>query len=221
MRHIRTILIVLAGGALALALDMPMHRFVAAYVQPHLKDSLVHQVIVGFQDFAQLVPIVMIAWAVLRLDRRQGRQVVVRMVVAAVLAGLLSSGAKAIVGRHRPEHFKGNAWSQSWVDFGWKDRSGKQESFFSGHSGAAFAIATVLGNFYPPLRPIVTTLAIGCAASRMATQQHWASDVYVGSGAGIVVGWLLLPAALRRGRRGKGLLQGRLPAQAVGTSSNG
>jgi undecaprenyl-diphosphatase len=217
---IRTILIVMTGTAAALALDMSAHRFVLAYIVPHQKASLVSQIIYGFQDFAQTIPLLTTGWLVWRLDRQNGRSVVLRLVLALILAGAVSGLAKSLVGRHRPEPFRGQTWQEAWIDIGLRDRSSKQESFFSGHSTAAFAVATIVATCYPPVRPVVYTLAVGCAASRVASQQHWLSDAYIGSVAGMALGWVLLPARLRRGRHDKGLLHGKFAGQMVGSSSN-
>jgi undecaprenyl-diphosphatase len=197
------VLTVIAGGVAACALDMPAFRFVDKHIEGHLKDSIPSQIIWGFQDFSQTIPPLVIAWVVWRLDRRQGRTVVLRLFLAFVAAGAVSGMGKLLVGRHRPEHFRGQTWRQTWIDAGWADRHGKQESFFSGHSAAAFSMATILSAYYPPLRPVAYTLAAGCAASRIATEQHWTSDVYVGSVMGVVLGWVVLPIPLRRGRRDK------------------
>ncbi len=201
MKPVWIILIVIAGGVAACALDMPAFHFVDDHIEAHIKEQILSQVIRGFQDFAQTIPPLAIAWAVWRLDRRQGRTVVLRMFLAFVAAGAVSGLGKLLVGRHRPEYFRGETWAQTWVDAGWADRDSKQESFFSGHSAAAFTMATILSAYYPPLRPVVYTLAGGCAASRIATEQHWTSDVYIGSVMGVALGWVFLPIPLRRTRR--------------------
>jgi len=203
-----TILIVIAGAVAAFALDMPAYHFVKNHIAG--KDWIPKQVIFGFQDFAQTIPPLAIACLVWRLDRRQGRSVVLRMLLAFVMAGAVTGMGKLAVGRHRPEYFKGETWRQTWIDAGLYHRDSKQSSFFSGHSAAAFTMATILSAYYPPVRPLVYTLATGCAASRIVTEQHWTSDVYIGSIAGIALGWAFLPAQLRRVRRDKGLLQGKL-----------
>lgn len=217
MRRIWIVLIVIAGGVAACALDMPVYRFVDEHIEAHGYDR--SQVVQGFEDFAQTIPPLAIIWAVWQLDRRHGRQVVIRMFLAFVMAGAVSGIGKLGVGRYRPEYFKGQTWRQTWIDVGFGHRETKERSFFSGHSGAAFTMATILSAYYPPLRPVVYTLAGGCAASRVATEHHWLSDVYIGSLAGIALGWAFLPAGLRPTRRNKGLLQGKLTGQPVGAAS--
>ncbi len=194
-------LLVAAGAIAAFALDMPVFRFVNQYVAPHIKMPVANQLIAGFEQFGQLVPIVVIGAAAWRLDRRYGRKVAIRLLLAASIASLVSEGGKALVGRHRPKWFAGQTWAQTWVDVGLHPRSGRLGAFFSGHTSAAAAAATVLSVCYPPVRPVAIIAAAGCGASRIAVRQHWISDVYFGGLAGLVVGWLFVPRDIRnRGR---------------------
>lgn len=191
--------LIAAGAAAAFAVDMPVHRFVAGHIKPSLDMQLVGQVISGLEEFGQLVPIVAISAAVWRLDRRHGRKVMVRILLAAVLASLACEACKAAVGRHRPRWFREQTWSQTWIDAGVHPRSGKEQSFFSGHTSAAFAMAAVVGMCYPPVAPVVGAVAMGCGASRIAVQQHWTSDVYIGAVMGMAVGWWFVPNGMRKG----------------------
>ena len=63
-------------------------------------------------------------------------------------------------------------------------------SFFSGHSSAAFSLATVIAEVYKD-KPIVPYLAYGVAAltaySRMHDNKHWATDVLAGAVAGRLI----------------------------------
>lgn len=212
-----TVVLIIAGGVAAFALDMPAYHFIDSYCESRGFER--SQVVQGFEDFAQTIPPLAIIAAIWRLDRRQGRQVVIRMILAFVMAGAVSGIGKLAVGRYRPEYFRGQTWQQTWIDVGFdSDRKSRQQSFFSGHSAAAFTMATIMSAYYPPLRPVVFTLATGCAASRVVTENHWLSDAYIGSLAGIALGWAFLPAGLRRTRRNKGLLQGKLAGQAAGAS---
>jgi len=67
-------------------------------------------------------------------------------------------------------------------------------SFASGHSTAAFAVATVIATSYAKTIwvPIVCyTLAGLTAASRVYNNDHWFSDVFVGSAMGFAIGRLI------------------------------
>lgn len=64
------------------------------------------------------------------------------------------------------------------------------KSFFSGHSSAAFSLATVIAEVYKD-KPVVPYLAYGAAAivayARMHDKKHWGSDVLAGAVAGTLV----------------------------------
>lgn len=215
MRRVWIILLLIAGFAAACALDMLAYNIVDSHIE--LRGRQHGQIIQGFEDFAQTVPPLAIIWAIWQMDKRRGRSIVIRMFLAFVMAGAVSGIGKLAVGRYRPEFFRGQTWRDTWIDFGFHYRDSKEQSFFSGHSGAAFTMAVGLSAYYPPLRPVAYTLATGCALSRVATENHWLSDVYLGSVTGIGLGWLFLPAYMRRGQRDKGLLQEKAP---IGASSN-
>lgn len=64
-------------------------------------------------------------------------------------------------------------------------------SFPSGHSAASFAAATTVTAFYPKVAPLVYTLALGVAASRVHLGHHFPSDTVVGGLIGIAAGTLV------------------------------
>ncbi|HEY4002188.1 MAG TPA: phosphatase PAP2 family protein, partial [Candidatus Xenobia bacterium] len=59
------------------------------------------------------------------------------------------------------------------------------DSFPSGHTATAFAMATALGHYYPKKKPLFYTLAGVVGLSTLAAHIHWASDVYAGALLGI------------------------------------
>lgn len=63
-------------------------------------------------------------------------------------------------------------------------------SFFSGHTSAAFSLATVIAEVYKD-QPLVPYLSYGVAAltayARMHDKKHWASDVFAGAVAGHLI----------------------------------
>lgn len=74
--------------------------------------------------------------------------------------------------------------------------SGDYQSFPSGHTLAAFSLASVVtaeaGKFWPDHQVLIGTLSYGGAAavgvSRMYNNAHWASDVVLGAGIGTLAG---------------------------------
>ena len=74
-------------------------------------------------------------------------------------------------------------------------------SFPSGHSAAAFAVATVISCSYSDLIwvPIVCySLASLTAVARVVENNHWASDAFVGSAIGFAIGRLVYHGSYRR-----------------------
>lgn len=99
---------------------------------------------------------------------------------ALVVATVAVTGLKLAAGRQRP-------WQDQ--DLGGDDVhpfSG-DASFPSGHTTAAFAFATTLGDAIgkPWARVGLYALATGTAWSRVAQQQHWVSDVVAGAALGV------------------------------------
>ena len=98
---------------------------------------------------------------------------------AFINATLVTEALKAVVGRQRP--FEGD-------HFGHIGKGGS--SFPSGHAIDSWAIATVLAHEYPtPFMQIASYgLASAVSVARITAQQHYASDVLVGSAFGYFIG---------------------------------
>lgn len=104
-------------------------------------------------------------------------------VVALVDATVLTETGKLLTGRARP----GIATSPAGEFTGPKLKSG-YDSFPSGHTSAAFSVATVLGHRYPKYRWLYYTLAGAVGVARVLHNDHFPSDVLVGAGVGILSG---------------------------------
>ena len=104
-----------------------------------------------------------------------------------LITGLYTTVLKASFGRHRPS--TGDS-STSFDGF-----SIDHNSFPSGHTSTAFAIATVFANQYettPYIKPISYGLAALTGLSRINDHQHWASDVFIGAALGYFTSKTLL-----------------------------
>ncbi|MFZ4398601.1 MAG: phosphatase PAP2 family protein [Bacteroidales bacterium] len=128
------------------------------------------------------------------------------LVNSAVVVTLL----KMIAGRQRPRVDATNIWHPFPESL--KQFSGNSpdlyNSFPSGHSIAAFTLATVIAQQYKETKfipVIVYTLATGVALSRTTENAHWLSDVMIGSALGYGIGkylaknhsqtkWFLFPS---------------------------
>jgi len=111
---------------------------------------------------------------------------------------LVDSVLKGVTGRQRPsfadgvDHWAGPAGFFKRFE---KGQGGLYDSFPSGHSAAAFSLATVIALQYRHHGwvPVVAyTVAAGVGLSRVAMDRHWASDVAIGAVVGHLVGRLVV-----------------------------
>lgn len=111
---------------------------------------------------------------------------------ALVNAGIATQGLKLLSGRERPEV------SGGLVRFHGPGNTGNaRQSFPSGHTSSAFAVATVLANRHPKQKWLYYGLATAVGLARIRKSAHFPSDVLVGAAIGIQAG----NNALRHGPR--------------------
>lgn len=102
--------------------------------------------------------------------------------IALAVSGLTVQAIKHLAGRPRPR-------LADHGDFTWGPSfAGGHDSFPSGHTISAFAMAAVLSSFYPSYRWIWYSLAVLVAFTRVYIDAHFASDVFVGAVLGLVIG---------------------------------
>ncbi len=110
---------------------------------------------------------------------------------AIVTSAVWTRALKLVAGRRRPATFgdgdyrSGSKWMGLLQEIRNPDHRppGWFDSFPSGHSTTAFAIATVFAERYneTPVVPVIAyTLATLVGLSRMTEHAHWASDVFAG-----------------------------------------
>jgi membrane-associated phospholipid phosphatase len=110
---------------------------------------------------------------------------------AFILTTATTQIAKSLFHRQRP-HEGAFPDARRWYGPG-IDR--QHLSFFSGHTANAFALATVIAEYYdynPWLSAGVYTLAGLTGFSRVYDDEHWASDVIVGAAIGYGIGRLCM-----------------------------
>jgi membrane-associated phospholipid phosphatase len=127
-------------------------------------------------------------------DNGKATETALLSVESFALTGVFVQIIKRTTGRHRP--YTGdpyNTWSGPSL-------ASAYDSFPSGHSSSAFAVASVIAEEYDNY--IVPPLAYGAAAitgyNRMQHNAHWASDVFVGAAIGYFTGKAIV-ASHRRG----------------------
>lgn len=106
--------------------------------------------------------------------------------VAMGAAGLLTAAAKTVIGRERPSAH-GNGESDSFEPFTFES---EDNSFPSGHTSQAFALAAVIaGHTHNRLLHLAAYGGAGAVGiARIAADRHFASDVVAGAILGTVVG---------------------------------
>jgi len=110
------------------------------------------------------------------------KQAGARGLIAVATAGLAVQTIKHLAGRPRPKLL-----DQGVFDWGPSFASG-HDSFPSGHTISAFAMAAVLSSIYPAGRWLWYSLAVLAGFTRLYIGAHFASDVFVGAVLGILIG---------------------------------
>lgn len=96
---------------------------------------------------------------------------------SVAFSGLSADIIKVLLGRARPKlYFKEALYGFDFlhVEHAWI-------SFPSGHSATAFSVAWTLSLAFPQYRPLFLAIAVLIAFSRIATTQHYLSDVLAGA----------------------------------------
>jgi len=109
---------------------------------------------------------------------------------AVLLSGGLVQVLKAVFERPRPSHTEGFVL-HAITHPSFFDLTGKFNSFPSGHTTTAFALAAALGARFPRLRLPLLAFAGLVALSRIGLGSHYPSDIAGGAVLGLGVGWLL------------------------------
>jgi membrane-associated phospholipid phosphatase len=181
---------VLAAWAVLLWLDVPIMRWVAR-VFPSNPHGWTEQFLLGFRDFGQILPVIVACIVVAAFDARR-RRIIAAILLAQLLAMAVYHVGKMTVVRYRPNAGVVDTRDpaarsvDSWAGLAAGNGADRSQSFPSGHSAAAFALATVLAVSYPRLVWLFWTLAVGCAASRFVQFFHWPSDCLAGAVLGYV-----------------------------------
>ena len=134
------------------------------------------------------------AWLLGRLRGDSGTAVLgLRTTEAVVVSGVVISATKLLAGRTRP--FASADHSPTHWDFMGGLRSDSTRSFASGHSASAAAAAVALAaewrrqgraGWKTAGPPLVYSLAVITAGSRVRDRRHWMSDVVSGAAIGMV-----------------------------------
>jgi membrane-associated phospholipid phosphatase len=186
------ICLVLAALA-ALAVDVPIARAFRLLngsepVHPWLSYFDV------FEQFGHGLTGLIIVGALLHQLDPSRRWAIPRLVACTAAAGVLADVLKMLVVRVRPYDFtlQGSVWSTfgPWLP-GWNAGSGGQ-SFPSGHTATAVAMAATLMWLYPQGWRLFLALAILVGCQRVVSGVHYPSDVLFGAAIGCTTAFCFL-----------------------------
>ena len=141
-------------------------------------------------------------------DRQRLADLGLHTFVSITLANAMTGGLKGLGGRARPWILEVQGIDSTWVYHGsreWKlfagfTDGGPRQSYPSGHTTNAFALATVLSMELGGVTPwLAYPIAAGVGWSRLNDEVHWSTDVVMGALVGIVAGRLVVRYGHRRG----------------------
>ena len=105
------------------------------------------------------------------------------MVVALVISTGVAQILKRLISRSRPYWVSKNLNTYG-IDL-------RDYSFPSGHTTAAFTVATTFSLYFPKLAPLFVIMALLVAVSRTYLAVHYPTDVLAGMLIGIIVGYVV------------------------------
>jgi membrane-associated phospholipid phosphatase len=126
--------------------------------------------------------------------RREGRMLAF-IFTCVTLAGLVTDALKPLIGRARPvlldrEDFYGFLPLSVHANY---------NSFPSGHTTTAFALAFALTALWPRSRSWMIAFAVAIALSRVMVNAHYVSDVFAGAAVGWLTGMLVQKMFVQQG----------------------
>ncbi len=183
--------LLLAIGASALTIDLPLSRWVTTAAFPGFIRKLVEM----GESFGHGLGVLLIVAAAYHFDPVR-RWALPRLMVVTYCGGLAANLTKFLVVRIRPRGFdlaSHDVWQTflSWLP-PWQ-RASVNESFPSAHTATAVAFAMALACLYPQARRFVFGLAALVGVQRVVSGAHYLSDVCCGA----AVGWIAAVGLLR------------------------
>ncbi len=187
--HLRASQVLLALGAVGvvMAFDQPIHDFVLQNKDVGIFDELADFGNI-FGEVTGAAPLIAGTLAIgLVFDNNEAKEAAFSTMGALALTQLVVETMKYSINRSRPEKEQGP------FDFnGFGGAGAGRASFPSGHSAAAWTIATVFaqeyGDKYKWAPAVAYSIAAMTSYARLNKDKHWASDVLLGAMIGYVSG---------------------------------
>jgi membrane-associated phospholipid phosphatase len=195
-----------AGTAVLIVADEPVRDHVQSYSSRHPWVGDVSSVVTKMGGAGGVAAAAAFFGAGLAFKDARARDTGYLAASALLQSFLIETLAKGLTGRQRPfvadgeDHWAGPVGLVKMFD---KGVAGRYTSFPSGHTTAAFSLATVVAMQYRRTGwvPVVAyTIAGGVGLSRIGLDKHWASDVFVGAVLGHLVGRFVVRNHERRRR---------------------
>lgn len=171
----------MAGSlSLTIAIDGPIRELIQANQIPAVYTVMKWLTWLGKGWVLSVLAAGLLAWGIWRKQPAPKTAGTIG-IAAIVISGIAGQIIKHLIGRPRPR-LLGSGASHLGPSF----ESG-YDSFPSGHSISAFAMAVVLSAVYPKWRGLWYGAAVLVAFSRVYTDAHFASDTVGGAFLGIIV----------------------------------
>lgn len=195
-------LVLLISAALAFwVIDLPLARWCfehrSGWVKPW-RD--LYKGVMLSEIFGHFWGAVLALVAIAVLDRKN-RTKIPRCLAALILAGLAPNLIKFFFIRYRPRYFFNPEFSgpvetvwQTLGGFTWGNTESAFQSFPSGHSALAAALAVVLYHLYPQGRRFFAALVVLVMAQRVVSAAHFPGDTLAGAALGLFCAALCMPA---------------------------
>ncbi len=177
------------AGFLALTVDCPLGRWCVEKNCPAWLENLFSTM----EPFGNGIGVAMIGITIFCLDPRR-RWALPRILGCAYSAGLAANGLKLLVARFRPHSFDfhGGVLQSFGEWFPMFSAGSVGQSFPSGHTTTAVALAAALAWLYPRGWILFPALAVMVGCNRVESGAHFLSDVFWGAALGsfIALGFL-------------------------------
>jgi membrane-associated phospholipid phosphatase len=174
-------LVFIIFGFLALNVDCPLAHWCVDKNCPVWVENLFSNI----EPFGNGLGVAIICITIFCLDIK-GRWALPRILCSAYLAGLAANGLKLLLARSRPHSFDfcGGVWTTFGEWLPGVSAGSIGQSFPSGHTTTAVALAIALIWAYPRGRFLFPVMAFLVGCQRVETGAHFLSDVLWGSALG-------------------------------------